>query len=1277
MSLRKGTTVIAGNSQTEYIQQPNSGSALVGPRGIVRSKTGEYFALLSQTPVSITTNDNFTDAAVWDSLTNESSTPAQLLAELNQASGSIDADLLGNGLQLGTTGTTALAGNTPLLQIGTTGTTALAGNTAIPDPAILRGLGTPSLGLDVTGVEIRNLIGAGTSNLVIGDTSTTALAGNTAIPSVSIYTGQTATGNYTIPVRDSGNTATKFLREDGDWVIPDGPDGGLTAVATDTSINGDGTTGSVLSVANPFTAADEAKLDGIAAGANNYVLPDNNVTNASVTGQTLTLTREGSAADVTFTNTDTNTQLTSSNILPVLNGASGSIDADLLGNGLQIGTTSTTALAGNTPLLQLGTSSTTALAGNTRVISDANISAINANTLKVGFPGFGTTSTTALRGDTAIPTVSTYTGQTAAGNYTLPVRDSGNTVVKFLREDGDWVEPPGGGDTNVQSDWNATSGDAFILNKPTTITPAQTTKLAGIAAGATNTDPAILRGGGTPTLGTGVTGPELRTLIGAGTSSTDTQLTEEQVQDFVGAMVSGNTQTNISVTYDDDTGKLNFVAVDTNTQLTSTNILPVLNGASGSIDADLLGNGLQLGTSSTTALAGNTTTISPAQSTKLAGIATGAEVNVIPDWDETSASSDSFIANKPTTITTAQSNALVLNTAKTGITPGQAAAIVTNTAKDGVDAVYTGQTANGAYSVPVRDSGNTVTKFLREDGDWVVPSGSGGGDANVQSDWNQTDSTADSFIQNKPTTITTAQGTAITANTAARVAQGSSFPTTGLTVGDLFWNTSSETITLPGENNAHTYRPGLYRYMGGQTAEFVWISAKDLEADEVDTGNIVDGAVGTSKIADDAVTNDKLANSVVSAIAANTAKAEITTAQSTKLAGIAAGAEVNVNADWDATTGDAFILNKPNHLDFTPAGTSFPASPTVGDYFWLTANSTLTTQNIPVFYNTGLYRYRGGDPNTVTFLWQSAKELRDREVRGVNISENTIVPGNLLSGNEAERRAFRTRIDAEARLIDFNQMRAWAVGDRTIVDDRLYENTTAVPANAGVQALLTVRSSISFPIATMVQEVDYLTGTGGISLNPFTYTNVTSAADYVNRVMTSLGLESTGGVLNAGNGLTYTFTRLAPNSFIVTSNRLQFLSNTPQVTSQILFDSGISQGNGAGMFGFTGSSAGPNTTLEQSDGNIQLRNQNIPFDPTDWKEISATRVKATWKVAQFVSAGASTITGVNTLITKRVIEGNNQTEDTWYGFIYNNRLEIWTTINQTAGTRLLVQNFTA
>lgn len=39
-----------------------------------------------------------------------------------------------------------------------------------------------------------------------------------------------------------------------------------------------------------------------------------------------------------------------------------------------------------------------------------------------------------------------------------------------------------------------------------------------------------------------------------------------------------------------------------------------------------------------------------------------------------------------------------------------------------------------------------------------------------------------------------------------------------------------------------------------------------------------------------------------------------TTAEKNKLSGIAAGAEVNVNADWNATSGDAYILNKPTKV---------------------------------------------------------------------------------------------------------------------------------------------------------------------------------------------------------------------------------------------------------------------------------------------------------------------------------------------------------------------------
>ncbi len=72
-----------------------------------------------------------------------------------------------------------------------------------------------------------------------------------------------------------------------------------------------------------------------------------------------------------------------------------------------------------------------------------------------------------------------------------------------------------------------------------------------------------------------------------------------------------------------------------------------------------------------------------------------------------------------------------------------------------------------------------------------------------------------------------------------------------------------------------------------------------------------------------------------------------TDAEQTKLSGIATGAEVNVNADWNATTGDAQILNKPtiptaytdsdvdSHLNTSTASANEVLSWTGTDYDWV------------------------------------------------------------------------------------------------------------------------------------------------------------------------------------------------------------------------------------------------------------------------------------------------------------------------------------------------------
>lgn len=82
-----------------------------------------------------------------------------------------------------------------------------------------------------------------------------------------------------------------------------------------------------------------------------------------------------------------------------------------------------------------------------------------------------------------------------------------------------------------------------------------------------------------------------------------------------------------------------------------------------------------------------------------------------------------------------------------------------------------------------------------------------------------------------------------------------------------------------------------------------------------DTQTLTNKTLGVPSIADFSnATHDHSANSKGGAIPAAVAAGAsglMTGADKTKLDGIAAGAEVNVNADWSASTGDAAISNKP------------------------------------------------------------------------------------------------------------------------------------------------------------------------------------------------------------------------------------------------------------------------------------------------------------------------------------------------------------------------------
>ena len=240
--------------------------------------------------------------------------------------------------------------------------------------------------------------------------------------------------------------------------------------------------------------------------------------------------------------------------------------------------------------LELGTTSSTALAGDTTTITTAQANAIIANTSKTSYPSVDATKLAGIEANaTDDQTASEIRGLVESASDSNVFTDADHTKLNGIASNAE---------VNVQANWDETnsSSDAFIQNKPTIPTNTNTTygiscvdgdnadeeKIRLIGSDSSTDDVVIEAGAG---LSIARNGDKI-TLTNTVTD-TDTVLTSEQVQDIVGAMVSSNTETNISVTYDDATGKLNFVSVDTTysaAELLAS--IKTVDGASSGLDAD-------------------------------------------------------------------------------------------------------------------------------------------------------------------------------------------------------------------------------------------------------------------------------------------------------------------------------------------------------------------------------------------------------------------------------------------------------------------------------------------------------------------------------------------------------------------------------------------------------------------------------------------------------------------------------------------------------------------
>ena len=308
-----------------------------------------------------------------------------------------------------------------------------------------------------------------------------------------------------------------------------------------------------------------------------------------------------------------------------------------------------------------------------------------------------------------------------------------------------------------------------------------------------------------------------------------------------------------------------------------------------------------------------------ADKNKLAGIAAGAEVNVQSDWNVTDTSSDAFIKNKPS-IPTKTSD-------------------LTNDSDFVSDANYV-------------HTDNNFTTTLKNKLDGIEA----GAEVNVQSDWNETDTTSDAYIKNKPTLPTDTwkvfYGTCTTAaGTRAKAVTVSADQNFSLRVGAIVavkfsnTNTYSNVATSPitlnvnstgakniwyntthsGAGNTGTYttvygtanRVTYYMYDG---TYWTWVSQgydNNSTYTPASAAPLMDGtaAVGSStKYAREDHVHPSDTTKVDKETGKGLSSNDFTDTLLAKLNGIAEGAEVNVQSDWNetSTSSDAYIKNKPS-----------------------------------------------------------------------------------------------------------------------------------------------------------------------------------------------------------------------------------------------------------------------------------------------------------------------------------------------------------------------------
>jgi hypothetical protein len=197
---------------------------------------------------------------------------------------------------------------------------------------------------------------------------------------------------------------------------------------------------------------------------------------------------------------------------------------------------------------------------------------------------------------------------------------------------------------------------------------------------------------------------------------------------------------------------------------------------------------------------------------------------------------------------------------------------------------------------------------------------------------------------------------------------------------------------------------------------------------------------------------------------------DYTTAEKSKLAGIQAGAEVNVNADWNATSGDAQILNKPT----IPNPADFVAK---SDF---TSHSILAKQSgasdpvaVSIGNNEILGRKSGGGSNIEGLSVSEVKSLLNYTASDVGaVATNSVITGATKTKISYDAKGLVTS-GADATTADI----ADSSNKRYVTDANLVVIGNTSGTNTGDETQSSILAKLGFYILKSLTSGATVTGT--------------------------------------------------------------------------------------------------------------------------------------------------------------------------------------------------------